>query len=109
MIDIIKRNKEVKKILSREFGFNNVSVKNDRGTAYGWCKVNIYNIEKPKDCYCDKKELNPYGYHCRNCLNKLNKITDTAYKLLRDIKFYTYYDDMNYEHKEIIVQAHFLE
>ncbi len=61
-MDIKARNKEVKKILSQEYGRKNVSVTNGKGTSWGWCYVEIktfnsrtnnrQSIKKGRNSYC---------------------------------------------------------
>lgn len=41
MMDIKIRNKQIKTILSKEFGGKNVSVTGGKGTAYGWVGITI--------------------------------------------------------------------
>lgn len=40
-MDIKARNKQIKTILSKEFGGKNVSVTGGKGTAYGWVGITI--------------------------------------------------------------------
>jgi acid stress-induced BolA-like protein IbaG/YrbA len=42
-----ERNRQIKKILTEAFKPHKVSVKGDRGTAYGWVKIHI--AYRPKD------------------------------------------------------------
>jgi hypothetical protein len=41
MTDIAARNRQIKKTLEQAFGRGKVSVRGDRGTAYGWVDVKI--------------------------------------------------------------------
>jgi len=102
-MDIKERNKQVKSILSKLFGFKNVSVRGGRGTATGWCQVNI-TTSRPKDCECNP--LEPWA-NCKPCKDHYRTISDKAENALNDVAFYHYTDDMNYSHRELIVQVKF--
>jgi hypothetical protein len=41
MTDIAARNRQIKKVLEQAFGRGKVSVRGDRGTAWGWVDVKI--------------------------------------------------------------------
>jgi len=40
MMGVKERNKRIKEVLGREFGYKNVRVRGGRGTAYGWVLKN---------------------------------------------------------------------
>ena len=85
-MDSKARNKQVKAILSKQYGRANVSVKGGRGTAYGWCEVYI-TIPRPKACTCE-----PEGFYCRVCKDAMNGISSEAERMLSDVEFYHYGD-----------------
>ena len=94
-MNIKERNKQIKKVLSKKFGSKNVSVRGARGTATGWVYIDINAGERlsSEEMYTDEEK------------NKLNRVRDEAERLIQNVKFYTYIDDMNYEHKEYILQT----
>jgi len=100
MMDTSERNKQIKKVLVKEFGYKNVKVKGGKGTAYGW--VNIYiSVPKPHKGKCENPGWNGL---CEQCEAKINETRDKVWKILRKTglteQLYTYYDDMGYKHKE---------
>jgi hypothetical protein len=95
---VARRNRLIKKALAAEFGQGNVSVKGDRGTAYGWVDIKI-RYKKPHNEECD--------WRCSLCNELRDKVKQRAWQILKDTgldkEISTYYDDMNYEHKECII------
>jgi hypothetical protein len=95
---VARRNRLIKKALAAEFGQRNVSVKGDRGTAYGWVDIKIRR-EKPHNAECD--------WRCPLCNELREKVKQRVWQILKDTgldkEISTYYDDMNYEHKECII------
>lgn len=107
-MDIKARNKEVKGILAKEFGRQNVSVRDGGGTAKGWCEIEI-NIpdpcpfrqhENPCSRYCvdgickgnNKAIYGGWGDTVRQKLDKA--LRNKAESLLKDIEFDTFPNDM---------------
>jgi len=95
-----ERNKRIKEVLAREFGYKNVRVRGERGTAYGW--VNIYiTAKKPHKGECKNKGF--YGL-CDECRAKIEEVKKKAWEILEreglTKELYTWYDDFgnkNYE------------
>ena len=100
-MDIKARNKQVKTILSKKFGRENVSVKNGRGTSWGWCYINL-QITKISSCQCL-----PDSTYCQPCRTALNQASKEATTMLRGFEFYEYTDDMNFDQQEVLLQIHF--
>ena len=104
---IKERNRKIKQVLSKEFGYQNVKVKGERGTATGW--VNIYiKAKKPHKGECPRPEgWNGYYYECEECRRKREKVKNKVLEILKKSglydELYSYYDDMNYKHKECII------
>jgi hypothetical protein len=84
-----RRNRLIKRALAREFGWENVSVTGDRGTAYGWVNIRI-RVKKPHGGECD--------WRCRECRVLMDRIRERVWEILGetglDGELYTYYDDM---------------
>jgi len=95
---VATRNRLIKKVLSSEFGRDNVSVRGSRGSAYGWVDIKI-KAKKPHGWECD--------WRCSLCREVSDKIKERAWQILKetglDRELYTYYDDMGYEHKKCII------
>jgi len=75
--------KPIKKALAKKYGYKNVSVKNGKGTAWGWVEASI-KIDEPKDrdeAYRIRKEAEEIA---RETLKK------------EGLKFYTYCSDDGY-------------
>jgi len=94
------RNRLIKKALAAEFGYENVSVKGDRGTAYGWVKIKI-KARKPHSGGCE--------WLCPLCREEMNKIVGRVWRILKESglerELYTYYDDIGCERKECIIEV----
>jgi hypothetical protein len=118
--------KTVKKALANTYGFDHVSVKRGRGTAYGWVECQV-NLDLPSDCRCCwvcqeakwnkvpylfmyREELqdigdndgNLYGinheYLCPSCKTLLEKTSKRATEIVHNcgVKYGTYYADDGY-------------
>ena len=94
-MDIAARNRQVKQVLTPIFGRENVSVRNGKGTARGWCHIDIEI----------GKRLVPDGFYTDAERKLINEATDKAYDAIKHLEFYGYTDDMGYAHQEVIVQA----
>ena len=88
MIDIKLRNRNVKNILSYFFGSENISVRNGRGTAWGWCNVEI-SAGKSTGNNANDRMIS-------------NDISNLSEKLLSDVEFYKYNGS-----NELIIQVRF--
>ena|SRR3989304_5127593 len=80
-----ERNKQVKQILSVEFGSKNVSVTGGKGTAYGWV-----NIEIKTDDPCPfKQHENSCSFYCKDRICKGNNlpINDGWGNTVRQLKY----------------------
>jgi hypothetical protein len=92
---VVERNRAIKKALARFFGRENISVKGDRGTAYGWVNIEV-RARKLHSGECD--------WHCLLCRDAKDKIKEKVWQILKetglDKELYTYYDDMGCQHKE---------
>jgi|SRR3990167_10175446 len=95
MIDIIVRNKEVKSRLSKVFGRENVSVTGGRGTAWGWCEIEIKAGDR----------LDHTETYTQREISYMNAISDKAEEAIKGIEFFGYTDDMGSGHKEFIIQV----
>ena len=126
MLDIKKRNQELKKILSKEFGAKNVSVTGSRGTAYGWVTMTVKtpdpcpfkqdetpcsSYRECKDGIC-KGNNRRLGGGWRNSVRQLKtkEITDRVEELIKDIEFYHYCSDDGYdtEKREMHINIDFM-
>ena len=108
-MDIKARNKQIKTILSKEFGSKNVSVTGGRGTAYGWVGISI----KATDPCPYKQDENPCSSYilCSDGICKGNnqiinggwgntvrqllftQIHDKVEALIKDIEMHHFYSD----------------
>jgi len=109
-MDIRERNKQIKKVLAKEFGFRNVRVKGDRGTAYGW--VNIYvTTRKPHKGECEP--LFVFGGVCDECRRVRDETERRVWQILRETGLYdelgVYYDDFGDKRTECIVTVQLKE
>lgn len=89
-ITITQDNRNIKKALKECFKDYKVSVVNWKGTAYGWKEIMIET-----GLTFDEK-------------NKIREsIYKEAYKIIKEVGkcIYTYTDDMNYEHEQVILQV----
>lgn len=97
---VARRNRLIKRALVAEFGYGNVSVKGDRGTAYGWVDIRI-KAKKPHSNECD--------WRCLLCRDEVDRVKGKVWKILKetglDKELSTYYDDMNCERKECIIRV----
>ena len=82
-MDIKARNKEVKRILSQEYGRKNVLVTNGKGTSWGWCYVEIKTFNSRT--------------------NNRQSIKKRAEQLLSDVEFYHFYTDDNTKLKNLLI------
>ena len=95
-MNVNERNKRIKKVLSQEFGYKNVRVRGDRGTAYGWVDIFIY-VDLPKGEDNSKERW-----------DKIKEITEKVKDILKENKLweelYEYWSDFGFPEKEIIIQ-----
>lgn len=103
-----ERTKRVKQALIKIFPYKDVSVKNGRGTAYGWVNVSI-TTDLPKDCKCKFANGDGYKYRlpldsvrrtyfCQAC-DELHKETEEKANKAIDksaVEFGVYYPDTGY-------------
>jgi hypothetical protein len=110
---VSERNRAIKKALSKVFGRENVSVRGDRGTAYGWVDITI----KVKD------PCNGFDIHTSNDMSRINECIRERDKIRDEIRkkvwrileetgldkgLYTYYDDMNQRRYRCGINVEFL-
>lgn len=97
------RNKLIKRLLSEEFGYNNVKVKNGKGTSYGWVKVYI-TAKKPHNGECMKS-----WQFCSMCSKRYEEIQQRVYDIIFSTRLKDYIgkwsDDMGYEHHELSIHV----
>lgn len=102
--------KPIKSALSKEYGYKNVSVKNGRGTAWGWVEASI-SLPKPIDCGCSINE-----HYCQSCKDKVNKITKEGTEIAREalkkdnLSFHTYCSDDGFgtDREEFLLQINLI-
>jgi len=95
-MDVATRNKQVKTILAGLFGKDKVSVTGGRGSAYGWCYINI-------DAGPRLSNEDTYTQAERDFMNEIRR---RAKEALQNVEFYTYTDDMGDDCKERLIQVH---
>jgi len=97
---VAERNRAIKKALSKVFGRENVRVRGDRGTAYGWVDI---TITQPKNHKCDG------NWRCQECIKQIEEIKRRVWDILKETGLinylYTYYNDMNERRYECIVEV----
>lgn len=102
-LDTAMRNRLIKKALTKEFGYGNVRVRGDRGTAYGWVLIRI-KAKKPHDGHDEERRC-----MCPSCRDAYSKIQKRIWEILRmtglEEKLGTYYGDMGTTNKECIVEV----
>ena len=94
----------IKKALSQKYGHKNISVKNGKGTAWGWINISI-KINRTEAC------LTPSQKYCNCQVCRLiereeqpqaNLLIKTALEA-SNLKLYSYHDDMGGNNEKIIV------
>jgi len=99
-MSIRERNKMIKKLLAKEFGYKNVRVRGDRGTAYGWVDVYV-KVPKRHSGNCDVL--------CYQCRKEREEVRNRVWKILDEHgltdELGVWYDDMGYKHYEIIIDV----
>jgi len=104
---IAKRNRAIKKALSREFGRKNVRVRGGRGTAYGWVDV---TVTIPANF-----QIINGGYYTQEAKEAMNQTQKKVIEILKREGLWEqlgiYYDDMPdaSERKEITIDVKFGE
>lgn len=97
-LSVAERNRLIKKALRK--AFLNVSVRGDRGTAYGWVNIRITE-KKPHNEDCD--------WHCPTCSDKREQIRRRVWEILKETglihHLYKYTDDMGDTREECIVEV----
>jgi copper chaperone CopZ len=80
-MEIQKSAKIIKSALAKVYGYRNVSVRVDSGTAYGWLRIRI-EVEGSKE-----------------------GVYQNAEKIIEEsgAEVYTYTDDMGFEQKEMLI------
>lgn len=84
------------------------SVVGGRGTASGWIEVGV-DVQRSKFCYCV-----PMEKHCSFCSDEDRRLYKEIHAEIgsalkaEGMDVYHYYDDMGYEHSEVLVQIDFL-
>lgn len=128
-MNIVERNRKIKRALLKGFKARDISVRGDTGTAYGWVKIKIL-LDKPKTCTCLFKEQlatwtkKPYIYkyrinpnptffnsslYCKDCLNLLKKKEKKANEIINksgvEFSYYRADDGYNTERREMILEV----
>ena len=102
---VSERNRQIKKALAEEFGYKNVSVKGDRGTAYGWVNIKIV-AKKPEGEDCNPGD--PY-WKCEKTREKIDQIKKRVWQILKetglDRYLFSFYDDMLGKQPEVIIDV----
>jgi len=100
---IKERNRKIKEVLAKEFGWRNVKVKGGRGTSYGWVDIYI-TAKKPHKGECKNKGL---GGICEQCRRKIEEVKSKAWEILEREKLtdelFTWHDDMNNKRYECTI------
>jgi len=96
------RNKFIKKALASEFGWKNVSVTGDRGTAYGWVNIEV-RVRKPHEGKCD--------WRCDTCNEERDRVVGRIWKILTETgleaELWKYMDEMGDERYQCIISVSF--
>jgi len=99
-VRVAERNRAIKKALARVFGVENVRVRGDRGSAYGWVDITITQ-PKPHNGECD--------WRCQECARVRDEVKTRVWQILRETglinELFTYWDDMNERRYECIVEV----
>ncbi|RLI80648.1 hypothetical protein DRP04_07965 [Archaeoglobales archaeon] len=94
---VAERNRRIKKALAKVFGYKNVRVRGDRGTAYGWVEI---TVKVPRD-----PNKHPFEQE--------DEVKAMVWNILRETglydELYTYYDDMGEARKECIIDVELLD
>ena len=100
-ITIAQDNRNIKKALQKQYPKFKVSVINGKGTAYGWKHITIITDIKER--------LDENGFLRYNDIEKaqLEQIRQVANKTILETgkNIYTYCDDMNQDHSEVLLQV----
>ena len=106
---IAKRNRAIKKALSRELGRKNVRVRGGRGTAYGWVDVTV-TIPVPDDF-----QIIEDGHYTQEAKEAMDRTHRRVIEILKREGLWEqlgiYYDDMPdaSERREITIDVKFRE
>ena len=125
-MDVVKRNRQVKKLLSFHLGKTvKVSVTGGRGTAYGWCHIDLEVVDPcpfkqhTDSCsvYCkegickgnDKPIQGGWGDTVRSLKHK--ELTEKVEELIEGVEFYIYWSDEGCgpKRKEVLINVSFKE
>ena len=123
MLSVKERNRLIKKVLAKEFGYKNVRVKGLRGTAYNWVHITV-TVPKPHVGSCEEweKQKNEgkkvyvstirFG-ECEECKNKKDETKRRIWEILEENDLVKelgrYYDDMLYWQYECIIDVKLVE
>ena len=98
-----ERNRLIKLVLSKEFGYKNVRVRGGRGTAYGWVDIYI-TVKKPH-----KGECKGFMGLCEECMAKIEEVKKRAWEILEKEgltkHLFKYYDDFGNLKYECIIHV----
>jgi hypothetical protein len=88
----------VKRILAKEFGSKNVSVRRGSGTAYSWIHAHVYITDEI--CTCPLINGLDINFECVGCKKEKLNMTVARIKaneLTKDLNFPTFFGDGDYE------------
>jgi predicted sugar kinase len=100
-MEVAERNRLIKKDLAKIFGYKNVSVQGDRGTAYGWIDI---TIKQPKP------HIEECNFNCPICNKKEEEIREQVKEVLKkyENELSYYYDDFGEKRAEVIIRVDFI-
>jgi predicted sugar kinase len=93
-MEVAERNRLIKKDLVKIFGYKNVSVVGDRGTAYGWITIRI------KQPYIDKET------NLKRAEEIEKQVREVLKKFENELSYY--YDDFGEKRAEVIIRVDFI-
>lgn len=104
--------KPAKTALAKRYGYKNVSVKNGRGTAWGWVEVKI-NTQRPAQLPC-VGDIN--HFYCSNCVENNNITRNEARTIMHNAwraeglepYHYTVDDSYNTQSEEVLIDVNYI-
>ena len=101
-------NRAIKRELSKLFPDYKIRVNQGRGTAGGWKTIDISEIPRPHNCYCNSPA---FIYYCQNCQEGIENINKAVWEKIRKFEddFSYFYSDDGYSTRRsrVIISIHF--
>jgi hypothetical protein len=110
---VAERNRAIKRALAKEFGYKNVSVTGDTGTAYGWVDI-VIKVKDPCNGFdiSTSDDMSRINECSRKRAEIADPIIDRVWEILRETglekELGIYWNDSNEQRYECIVRVEFV-